>query len=174
MSDAGGLEKIDEIIEKSGAGDVLDQAAQFLFGERVPSDGLRHVGNAASLSGFLPYRGFIPEKAIFENLYSLGWVLEIAPLVGSSATVESVLQGLFEEGFPEEVHVAVSTYASPYVGDKIERWAGIRVEGGGVMERMARYRAEHFRRMTWASGSKGGPFHVRDYRVYRRIPCVYC
>ncbi len=166
MRDAGGLEKIDEIIEKSGAGGALDQAAQFLFGERVPSDGLRHVGNAASISGFLPYRGFIPEKAVFENLYSLGWVLEIAPLVGSSADVESILQGLFEEGFPEEVHVAVSTYASPYVGDKIERWAGLRVESGGVMERMARYRAEHFRRMTWASGSKGGPFHVRDYRVF--------
>jgi len=166
MPDSGGLEKFDEIIEKSGAGGMLDQAAQFLFGERIPSDGLRHVGHAASISGFLPYRGYVQAKQIFENLYSYGWVLEIAPLVGSSTQIESILQGLFEEGFPEEVHVAVSTYASPYVGDKIENWARIRLQRGGVMERMARYRAEHFRRMTWASGSKGGPFHVRDYRVF--------
>tara|TARA_R110000744_G_scaffold91550_3_gene177578 strand:- start:7746 stop:10343 length:2598 start_codon:yes stop_codon:yes gene_type:complete len=169
VSDTRGLEKIDEIIEKSGAGSVLDQAAQFFFGERIPSDALRHVGNAASLSGYLPYRGYIEGSQIFENLFSLGWVIEIAPLVGSSSQVESILQGLFEEGFPEEVHVALSTYASPYVGDKIERWARLRVDQDGVMERMARYRAEHLRRMTWTSGAKGGPFHVRDYRVFMSV-----
>jgi conjugal transfer ATP-binding protein TraC len=169
VSQLNGLDKFDEIIDKSGAGGILDRAAHFFFGERIPSDGLRNTGSAASIAGFLPYRGYLPSNQIFENLFSLGWVVEVAPLVGSSAQVESILQGLFEEGFPEEVHVAVSTYASPYVGDRLERWARPRVDQGGVLEHMARYRAEHFRRMIWTSGSKAGPFHVRDYRVFMSV-----
>lgn len=169
MSQAPGLEKFDELIDKSGLGGMLDHAASFLFGESVPSDGLRHTGNAASIAGFLPYRGYLGDQKIYENLNSLGWVIEIAPLTGSDEKVEAILEGLFEEGFPDNIHVQVSTYASPYVGELVERWAAPRVARGGVMERIGRKRAEHLRRMIWDSGSKAGPFYLRDYRVFLAV-----
>ncbi|GLK53536.1 MULTISPECIES: type IV secretion system protein TraC [Alphaproteobacteria] len=159
-------DRIDSLLEKSGAGAALDAMAALFFEQALPSDGLRHKGTSAQIAGFLPYRGYSGASKIFTNLNSIGWVLELSPLTGGTEQMDSVLSGLFEEGFPDDLQVQVSTYASPYIGDLLERWAYPRVKQGGVMEKMGRARAENMRRMIWSSGSKTGPFFARDYRVF--------
>jgi len=166
MADGGGWEKLDEALDKTGVGHALDGMAAFLFGDSLPTSTLRFKGSPAALAGFLPYRGYMHEDKLFENLNSIGWVLELQPLTQTGEAVEAILQGLFEEGFPDDIHVQVHTYASPYVGNDIERWAYERVKRGGVLERLGRSRAEYLRRMIWSSGSKVGPFYARDYRVF--------
>lgn len=165
----GVLERFDKLVDRSGAGALLDQMYEFAFGERQPSDALRYMGTPALLSGFLPYRGYLPDDEIFENLNSVGWVLEIQPLLGSDERVDSVLAGMFEENFPDEVDVQVSSYASPYAGEVLEKWARPRVKMGGVMEEIGRARAEHFRKMIWRSGSRNGPFMLRDFRCFLSV-----
>ena len=157
---------LDDAIDKLGLGRILDKAAGFVFGEPVPSDGLRFKGHTKSISGYLPYRGYDEESRVFENLASVGICIEFAPLMGADERIEKILAGLFDEGFPDDCFVQINTYASPYVGNTLEEWTYPRTKVGGVVDNMARYRAEHMRRMIWNSGSKGGPFYLREYRTF--------
>lgn len=160
------FDRLDGVLDRIGVGPALDAASEYLLGDRIPSDRARYHARASSIAGYLPYRTYDEENRIFENLHSFGWVLEVWPLTGGDTQTESIIQGVLEEAMPDEVHVQISSYSSPYVGTILEKWAGPRVKRGGVMETIGRQRADYFKDMIWKSGSRSGPYHARDFRVF--------
>lgn len=53
------------------------------------------------LHSFLPYETFDPEKELFFNRSSVGFIFEISPLVGNSEEMQREITGLFQNTLPE-------------------------------------------------------------------------
>jgi len=120
----------------------------------------------ARLSTFLPYRYWDEGHELFIQDKSLGFVLEVTPLIGGDETTGRLLAELFTEGLPQGAICQVISYASPKIGPIVDAWAIERAKGGAFYEEMAGHRREHFRKATFGSGSRSAPFFFRDFRVF--------
>ena len=118
------------------------------------------------LSTFLPYRYWDEANELFIQDKSLGFVLEVTPLIGGDETTGRLLAELFTEGLPQGAICQVISYASPKIGPIVDAWAIERAKGGAFYEEMAGHRREHFRKATFGSGSRSAPFFFRDFRVF--------
>ena len=121
------------------------------------------------LSAFLPYRYWDEAHDLFIQDRSLGFVLEITPLIGADETTGRLLAELFTEGLPQGAICQVISYASPKIGPIIDAWAMERAKGGAFYEEMAGHRREHFRKAAFDSGSRSAPFFFRDFRVFLAV-----
>ena len=121
------------------------------------------------LSQFLPYRYWDEDHELFLQDRSLGFVLEITPLIGGDETTGRLLSELFTEGLPQGAICQVISYASPKIGPIVDDWAMARSRGGAFYEEMAGHRREHFRKAAFGSGSRSAPFFFRDFRVFLAV-----
>jgi conjugal transfer ATP-binding protein TraC len=123
----------------------------------------------ARLSQYLPYRYWDEDHELFLQDRSLGFVLEITPLIGGDETTGRLLAELFTEGLPQGAVCQVISYASPKIGPIVDGWAMERARGGAFYEEMAGHRREHFRKAAFGSGSRSAPFFFRDFRVFLSV-----
>jgi len=123
----------------------------------------------ARLSQYLPYRYWDEDHELFLQDRSLGFVLEITPLIGGDETTGRLLAELFTEGLPQGAVCQVISYASPKIGPIVDTWAMERARGGAFYEEMAGHRREHFRKAAFGSGSRSAPFYFRDFRVFLAV-----
>ena len=121
------------------------------------------------LSSYLPYRYWDEEHELFLQDRSLGFVLEITPLIGGDETTGRLLAELFTEGLPQGAICQVISYASPKIGPIVDDWAMTRSLGGAFYEEMAGHRREHFRKAAFGSGSRTAPFFFRNFRVFLAV-----
>jgi conjugal transfer ATP-binding protein TraC len=138
-----------------------------LFDDRTPPIGAPQGRfGRARLSSFLPYRYWDDVHELYLQDKSLGFILEISPLIGGDEITGRLLSELFTEGLPQGTIGQVIAYASPKIAPITDRWATERARGGAFYEEMAGHRREHFRKAAFGSGSRASPFYFRDFRVF--------
>lgn len=111
-----------------------------------------------SITDFLPYFSFDPETEIFINKESLGFILEINPLVGANPSVVDSLDEFFRTKLPRKEVLQVTLLASKEVkkildnGLEHEKWDG--------------KNASHFNNITTAYYQKASLGHFDNARDY--------
>ncbi len=147
-------------------GETFARLGAKLWGEAPPHGAPTGAFKRAGLSDYLPYQSWDPGKELYEQKKTIGFILELVPLIGADETTSRILSELFTEALPEGAFCQVISWASPKIGATIDEWASARAAGGPVYEELARHRREHFRTSVWSSASKSSPFYFRDYRIF--------
>ncbi|OYX36050.1 MAG: type-IV secretion system protein TraC [Caulobacterales bacterium 32-69-10] len=147
-------------------GDTLLAVAGAIFVEPPPVGAPRQGFSGASLSKLLPYRMWDADRELYVNEGRLGFVIEVIPLIGADEVQGRMLEELFARGVPAGATVQVLNYASPKIGDLIDRWAKVRAQQGGVYKELGRARREFLAKGAWASASAHSPFYFRDFRIF--------
>lgn len=145
---------------------VLEQVGRTVFEEPPPPDMPRGYFSSARLSDFLPYRSYDETKGLYEQNTTIGWILEVVPLIGADEATSRSLAELFTHSVPQGATVQAISYASPKIGDVIDPWATERAKQGGVFDTLARHRRKHFRDAAWRTASSQAPFYFRDFRIF--------
>lgn len=151
---------------KEAVGRILEQVGRAVFEEPPPPDKPRGFYASAKLSDHLPYRSFDESKGLYEQNKTVGWILEVVPLIGADEVTGRSLAELFTHSAPIGSTVQIISYASPKIGDVVDLWAIERAKQGGVFETLARHRRKHFRNAAWKSASSQAPFYFRDFRIF--------
>ena len=138
--------------------------ARLLSDDRAPDEGTPSHG-APMLAQWLPYRSFDRKTEIFHQTDSIGFTLEIAPLVGADERTGEILAQFLSEGLPSASRVQILAFQSPRVGQTIARYALPRFAAGGVHRKIAEHRSRFLGEAAWKTLSSDGPFHVRQHRV---------
>ena len=104
--------------------------------------------SATPLSTFLPYDLFDEESGIFINKKSLGFAIEMLPLVGSDAVTQKNINSLFDEIIDEGESIQCLLWTDRRIDPFLNFWEESRKSKGGVYEKIARKRVESIRNHT--------------------------
>ena len=96
---------------------LLEVAGRSVAPEAPPHDAPRGLFSAARLSQWLPYRTYDETKGLYEQAGTVGWVLEVVPLIGADDTTSRTHSELFTHAVPQGGFVQVISYASPKIGE---------------------------------------------------------
>jgi conjugal transfer ATP-binding protein TraC len=140
-----------------------------LLGDTAAPDREPDGHGVPMLGAWLPYRSFDPARGLLYNTRSIGWGLEVAPLLGADERTGEILAQFLSDGVPAHARVQMLAFQSPRVGDVIARYAMPRYQAGGVFRRIAEHRARTLKEGAWSSLSRDGPFHVRHHRVFLSV-----
>ncbi|MEP3145533.1 type IV secretion system protein TraC [Qipengyuania citrea] len=138
--------------------------SRLLGDQRAPDQGTPSHG-VPMLAQWLPYRSFDRKTDIFYQTDSIGFALEVAPLVGADERTGEILAQFLSEGMPSASRLQILSFQSPRVGETIARYALPRFAAGGVHRKIAEHRSRFLGEGAWVSLSNDGPFHVRQHRV---------
>lgn len=147
---------------------VLDEVVRFMAPEAPPADSPRARLAAPRFSDLLHYRTYDEVNKLFYSNETVGFVIEVVPMIGASETTNKMLGDLFTT-VPEGATVQILSYASPKIGDVVDGWAAERANQGGVLLELAQSRRNHFQKAAWKSASTKDPFYFREYRVFIAI-----
>jgi conjugal transfer ATP-binding protein TraC len=121
-----------------------------------------------SISEFLPYFSFDPESDIFINKNSLGFILEVNPLIGANESIVNSLDEFFRTKFPRKEMLQVTLLSSKEVKNILDR--------GLEHEKWSGDNASHFNNITSAYYQKAAlenfdnardyGLTLRNYRVF--------
>lgn len=136
-----------------------------VFGDGARADAAPQPTGVPMLSDWLPYRSYDPETRLFINTASMGFVLELAPMVGADEHTADILTQFLSDGLPAGCEVQIIHWQSPAAGVCIADWVMPRVLAKGVYGRAAQHRAHYLRRAAWSSLSRDAPFCLRQHRV---------
>ena len=142
-----------------------DRFLDMLFGESAHPESARPVLGAPMLSNWLPYRSFDRKSRMFINTESLGFILELAPMMGADERSGEILTQFLSDAVPPGCEIQLIHWQSPSVGERIADWVMPRVVAKGVYGRAAMHRARWLRRAAWMSISRDAPFYLRNTRV---------
>ncbi|MDF0490466.1 type IV secretion system protein TraC [Sphingomonas sp. H39-1-10] len=144
---------------------LFDGLLARLFGEQRAPDRTRPDLAVPMLAHWLPYRSYDQKTGLFYNSASRGFVVEAAPMVGSTERTGEILAQFLSEGVPSPGCVQFTQWMSPRVGERLSQWYLPRYAARGVYERMARHRTEFLTDGVWQSLSADAPFSLRNHRV---------
>lgn len=142
-----------------------DRFLDMVFGESAHPEAARPLLGAPMLSNWLPYRSYDAKSRMFINTESLGFVLELAPMMGADERSGEILTQFLSDAVPSGCEIQLVHWQSPSVGSQIADWVMPRVVAKGVYARAAEHRARWLRRGAWMSISKDAPFYLRSHRV---------
>ena len=137
-----------------------------IFGESAEPETTVAVQGAPMLSSWLPYRSFDSKSRMFVNTASIGFILEIAPMMGADEKSGEILTQFLSDAVPAGCQLQFINWQSPSVGEKIANWVSPRISARGVYMRSAKHRARWLRRGAWLSLSRDAPFFLRSHRVF--------
>ncbi|GGI88103.1 conjugal transfer protein TraC [Polymorphobacter multimanifer] len=143
----------------------IDNIAAMLTGDTTSPDAPRPSIHLDTLSSWLPYRTYIPEEGLFINAASIGFIMEMPPLVGADERTADILGQFFQEGMPAGAQLQVLSWGSPRVSRRIGDWFVPRYQAGGIYKTIGRHRAQYLSKGVWESLSKDAPFYLRNHRV---------
>lgn len=152
--------------DKEGLDRALERIGRVFFSEPPPPDVARGQHSGARMSDFLPYRTFDEARGLYETNKTVGFIIEVVPLIGASEVTSRMLAELFTHSVPVGAVVQIISYASPKIGEVVDPWALARSEQGGVFRAIAKHRRDHFRSAAWQSASTKAPFYLRDFRIF--------
>ena len=123
-----------------------DRFLDMLFGESAHPEAARPVLGAPMLSNWLPYRSFDKKHGMFINTDSIGFILELAPMMGADERSGELLTQFLSDAVPPGCEIQLIHWQSPSVGERIADWVMPRVVAKGVYGRAAMHRARWLRR----------------------------
>ncbi len=125
------------------------QKVASFFGEGTPLDLLSEETPYATdfletnvLADLLPYRLYDPGNKLYENSRSLGFVLEVVPILGASRDIQLELSSLVKEIGEEGDNIQCLLWADHRIESFIRAWKGPRLQQGGIFERLAEKKEE--------------------------------
>jgi conjugal transfer ATP-binding protein TraC len=136
-----------------------------VFGDAARADAIAAQASVPMLSDWLPYRSYDPATRLFINTDSMGFIVELAPMVGADERTGDILTQFLSDGLPDGCEVQIIHWKSPAVGAHIADWVMPRVLAQGVYGRAAQHRAHFLRRGAWRSIARDAPFCLRQHRV---------
>ncbi len=142
-----------------------DRFLNFLFGDSAQPEAERPVLGAPMLSNWLPYRSYDAKHRMFVNTASMGFVLELSPMMGADERSGEILTQFLSDAVPSGCQIQIINWQSPSIGERVADWVGPRIVARGVYGRAAKHRARWLRRGAWKSISKDAPFFVRSHRI---------
>jgi conjugal transfer ATP-binding protein TraC len=98
-----------------------------------------------TFSSFLPYEVFDEENQLFINKKSIGFAIEMFPLVGSDHTAQKNISSLFDEILEEGESIQCLLWTDHRIDPLLEFWEKPRKKMGGVFSKIANKRVETFR-----------------------------
>jgi conjugal transfer ATP-binding protein TraC len=141
-----------------------------LFGDKNPVGTSQNINQGYNfIADLLPYRFFDSDSNLFFNQSSIGFLLEAIPLTGASDQVIDTITGTITDGLPEGCTVQFINWASPKTADILRQWQEPRQKVGGIYEKLAKKRVEHFYNANFKSVFKTSPFTIKDFRL---VICV--
>lgn len=111
-----------------------------------------------SITDFLPYFSFDPTTEIFINKESLGFILEINPLIGANPSIVDSLDEFFRTKFPRKEALQVSLLSSKEVKNILDK--------GLEHEKWSGENADYFNKITKAYYQKACLEHFDNFRDY--------
>jgi conjugal transfer ATP-binding protein TraC len=147
-------------------GGFWDRFLTLCFGDAVQPEVARGQLGAPMLANWVPYRSYDARSRLFVNTDSIGFVLEVAPMMGADDKSGDILTQFLSDAVPPGCQIQFIHWQSPSVGEKIADWVMPRIVAKGVYARAAEHRARWLRRGAWTSLSKDAPFYVRNHRVF--------
>jgi conjugal transfer ATP-binding protein TraC len=145
---------------------LWDRFLTLCFGDAVQPDAARSQIGAPMLANWVPYRSYDARSRLFINTDSIGFVLEVSPMMGADDKSGEILTQFLSDAVPAGCQIQFIHWQSPSVGEKIADWVMPRVVAKGVYARAAEHRARWLRRGAWKSLSKDAPFYLRNHRVF--------
>ena len=143
----------------------IDKIANMMTGDNASPDAPRPTIHLDTLSAWLPYRSYLPDEGLFINASSIGFIMEMPPLVGADERTADIMGQFFQEGMPQGAQIQILSWGSPRVAHRIGEWFLPRYKAGGIYKTIARHRANYLLNGVWNSLSADAPFHLRNHRV---------
>ena len=145
---------------------LWDRFLTMCFGDAAHPQGERGRLGAPMLANWVPYRSYDARARMFVNTDSIGFVLELSPMMGADEKSGEILTQFLSDAVPSGCQIQFIHWQSPSIGEKIADWVMPRVVAKGVYGRAAEHRARWLRRGAWESLSKDAPFYLRNHRVF--------
>jgi len=145
---------------------ILQRMGRHLWDETPPVGTHQGAFTRARLSDHLSVRHYDDVHEIYYMHDTVGFVLELTPLLGADDTTGRILTELFTNALPPGAWCQVINWAGPKIGDTVDQWALARRDAAMIYRQLAAERREHYRRGAFHSASKNAPFHFRDFRIF--------
>ena len=119
-----------------------------------------------TLYGLLPYREFDDTCDMFMNKHSMGFMLELSPLLGADEETVNILSNLLVDVIPDHVDGQFLQYLSPKISPIVDTFQEVRTGQSETRDWLSSRRAEFLKQGALSSLSKQGSFMVRDIRLF--------
>src|SRR5437016_30372 len=127
----------------------LGQKFADFFGENTELDALTDKKRPLAdfldpdyLSDILSYRLYDPERKIYENKTSFGFVLEVIPLLGGTQDAQKELSSLIKEIGEEQANIQCLIFADYRIDRFLHLWSEPRNGLGGIFQKIAERKKE--------------------------------
>lgn len=147
------FDKIQNILNKTLGGESLSQKNN------------SQKSDFSMIHDLLPYRSFDEIKQVFVNDNSVGFILEATPLIGANDEVIDTLSGMFNDAIPEGCTIQFINFASPKVGPIFDMWKKSRDIQGGIYQKLAEKRVNHFKKANHQSLFNSSSFTLKNFRL---------
>lgn len=115
----------------------------------------------------LPYDAYDSKYQLFYSQSSVGFVIETAPLVGSSEEMQKEISNLFALSLPEMSSMQVMLWADPHIGGFLQNYKNARQGRSETLQYMATERVEYLKQFAYHSPYK--PYSLRNFRCFLSI-----
>jgi conjugal transfer ATP-binding protein TraC len=121
---------------------------------------------AKSLAPYLSYRYFDPKCNIFFNENNVvGFMLEIAPIVGTDVNLEKNLSLFFNNELPANCYLQFLLIASHNIEQKLELWSNARSNSNQMLQQLTEFRKEYVSKCAKDFANPHGRM-AKDFRIY--------
>ena len=110
----------------------------------------------------LPYRHFDEETGLYIQENSMGFVIEVSPLMGCRETLEKEISNLCSSIGSEGDSMQFLLWGDHRIDPKLEAWSKPRDKQGGLYKKIAERKKRFFQQEI--RGSEGAP--PRDFRIF--------
>ena len=118
------------------------------------------------LDDYLSYRYYDAEKELFiSDGNVVGFMVEIAPIVGVDDGLYKNLQHFFNDELPEHSYLQFLLVASHEVEGILQHWQSSRTNQSPLLEKITKKRADFIRQQAINFGSSDGRI-ARDFRIF--------
>lgn len=100
------------------------------------------------MSDLLVYRSYDPDRDLYYNADSTGFIFETLPVPGSE-DIPSALHSALTAHCPNEATVQIINWASPDIDAKLDRWSNPRLRQTEIMRRAALARTSHYKKLRF-------------------------
>ncbi|GHT94275.1 hypothetical protein FACS1894122_10720 [Alphaproteobacteria bacterium] len=128
---------------------------------------LVQLGETYHLSDFLPYKWYDTESELFISDNNLGFMLETAPLVGNSESMQKELSNIFTQILPEDSSIQTMIFADKNIGGLLKQYIRSRDNSSETMQSLAMRRSEFLSKL--AIKSPLSPYVLRDFKCYMSV-----
>lgn len=129
------------------------------------NDAYKQMCSFYKLSDLFPYQSFQVETNIFYSIDSLGFVIEMSPLVGSSDMMQREISNLFTNVLPDESALQVMIYADPHIGNRLNHFVEQRTDD--QLSALYQKRVDYLK--TFAHDAPFKPYSLRNFRAFLSV-----